>query len=148
MANSFTELNGYGFWTWDESIQLWLALVYAEGIALPDIPPWLAGLMAHWQEWSFLRIGGAVAPNLDDFVKSEDERTLLWELADRALARVRALKLTGATQASLATFGVQFDPPFEDFASTPELLFRVGSAFCALLRGEFTARCEDTLFIS
>ena len=135
MGSSFTEYRGAGFWTRDASIELWLYLLAEEVRRLEDPPAWLRDAAENWHIQATVGMGGCVSAGLDQHAPTQERAAAVLELAERALARLRArgevLPADWLNSLGLGGPGATFtrDLPTEVFT-------RVGEAFSRLLRGE------------
>lgn len=137
MGSSFTEYRGTGFWSRDISIEMWLYLLAEEARRLDDSPEWLRAAAHNWHIQATVGMGGCVSAGLDEHASTPERVALVVQLAEGALARLRARGdvLSSAWLNSLGVGGpgVTFT---RDWPT--ELFTRVGETFIRLLRGEVT----------
>jgi len=81
MSTSFVGYRGYGFWSWDGYLEHVLALL-ADRIGDSPTPKWLKELRDHWRTQSSGDFRGWIHPNLDEFIISEDRRSIVLMLLD------------------------------------------------------------------
>jgi hypothetical protein len=85
MGTSFIDFKGYGFWTRDAGLELWLYLLVQEINSLTSPPDWLKEAQDHWLTQATVGFIGWIHPQLDDFLVSQDRTDLIITLSERAL---------------------------------------------------------------
>ena len=131
MASSFTAFRGVGFWSNDEQIEAWLALLTQEISRLIDPPEWLRDLQTEWVEQATVHGGGIVSSLLDEFATSDDRIGVLLSISAEALQRLEA-----APPLITVTINDYRGEPDEVWGSFDKRWVQcVGDAFVALLKG-------------
>jgi hypothetical protein len=135
MGSSFTEYRGAGFWSRDAKIELWLYLLAEEIRRLDDPPAWLRAAAEDWHTQATAGMNGCVSAGLDQHIPTPERAAVVQELAERALAglRARGEVLPAGWLNSLGTGG-----PGASFTQDcpAEVFSPVAQAFIRLLRGE------------
>ena|SRR3989442_4469572 len=86
MGTSFVEYRGRGFWSWDGYLEHVLFLL-VEAIGPSPQESWLNEVRDHWREQSSGTFSGWIHPNLDEYVRSEDRRSVILSLIDEVRSR-------------------------------------------------------------
>jgi hypothetical protein len=135
MGTSFTEFGGYGFWTRDSALEVWLSLLAREVDQSVGAPDWLRDAGGHWQEVASIGMIGCISAQLDERLTDPERTRVVVDLAERTLAWLRAQGqvLSAALLDSLGTGGEE--AYFTRDVDT-DVFVRIGETFIRLLQGE------------
>jgi hypothetical protein len=137
LGSSFTEYRGSGFWSRDTKIELWLYLLSQEVQRLEAPPAWLRAAAEHWHIQATAGMNGCVCAELDTHAPNPERAAMVLELAETALAGLRArgeiLSVAWLNELGLGGPDDYFTKDVPTAVFTP-----VGEALVQLLRGEIT----------
>ena len=117
MGSSFTEFNGYGFWSRDYFLEGWLRELAAECRKQAPLPSWLRAACEHWELQATGIFIGWVHANLDEFLTDAERISLILSASERVMSKF---------------------PPDDP-------LNRTGALFVRLLRRELTTDASSPL---
>lgn len=136
MGTSYTSYGRLGFWSHDDTVELWLYLLVAEIDAQPDPAPWLRQARDDWYLQATVGFLGCVSVDLDRHLAGASEREAAF-LALLGLVRDRIASFGPVLHAEVATsFGIGGGKDLVDVST--DLLQRFTTAVAGLVRGETT----------
>jgi hypothetical protein len=134
MAKSFVEFRGYGFWSDDAFLEVWVYHFVTEVEKFDKVhPDWLLKLKQHWFKMATVGMLGTIELSLDHYVSDEKRRLMLLELAKKTnhffyiQGDVLPLELANKPYDSKNGF---LEPP------QTKWFLKVGVFFIRLLRGK------------
>lgn len=135
MGTSFTDFQGYGFWSGDPALEVWLELLAREVDRSTDAPDWLRDAGRYWREVASIGLIGCISAELDERLTDPARVRIVVDVAEQALAWLRAQGpiLSVALLESLGTGG---EGSYFTRDVDTDLFVRVGEAFVRLLDGE------------
>jgi hypothetical protein len=77
MGSSFTEFRGFGFWSRDGHLMLWLRALVREIDDHGEVPKWLKDAREHWKLHGSGMFNGCISPGLDDILRSDEQRSIV-----------------------------------------------------------------------
>ena len=84
MGTSFTGYRGYGFWTRDARLELWLRALVRQIDKSNSTQQWLKDARGYWHLQSAGYFNGCISPNLDKIVTSNIRCRLVQLISEQA----------------------------------------------------------------
>ena len=89
MGTSFTEFSGFGYWSRDGQIEVWLCLLVRQIDKEHDPVEWKLKIRNHFVIQATAGMNGCVSPQLDQFVDDDERRQWLMTVSRNALRELR-----------------------------------------------------------
>jgi hypothetical protein len=137
LGTSFTSYHGYGFWSRDSALELWLYLLAQEVDQMEATSEWLRAAAAEWHLQATGGFDGSVSAELNRHAPTPEQAAAIVIVAERALG---ALRTRGEIMPAAWLNSLGLGGPGSSFTKdVPTALFlSVGETFLRLLRGEVT----------